>query len=252
MKRWAVLFALLLASLMPLFATEIMVLAAASLTDVLKEVAPEYEKRTGDRLIIIPGASSILARQIQEGAPADVYISADEEKMDGLERKGLIQKETRKSLFSNTLVIVVAWDNSLSIESPMDLKKAKRIAIAEPKTVPAGIYARKYLEQIGLWSNVVNVLVPTENVRGALSAVASGNVDAGIVYKTDAAISKKVRIAYEAPARDVPKISYPMAVLRDSKASDKARDFLRHLESEPVQKLFEKHGFIVMKPIATP
>src|SRR5436190_2327953 len=210
---------------------EINVFAAASLTDVLTRIARDYEKESGDKLVFNFGASSMLARQIQEGAPADVFFSADEEKMDGLEKKGLIKKETRKALLSNALVVVVANDSTLKITGPDDLKKAKRIAIAEPKTVPAGIYARKYLEQVGLWSKIIDPLIPTENVRGALAAVESGNVDAGIVYKTDAAISKRIKIAYEVPAKDVPKISYPVAVMKDSKAQEQAEGVLKQLSS---------------------
>ena len=168
--------------------------------------------------------------------------------MDGLEKKGLIVPGTRRSLLSNSLVIVVANDGSFSLKGPEDLKKAKRIAIAEPKTVPAGIYARKYLEQAGLWSKIIDSVIPTENVRAALAAVEGGNVDAGIVYKTDAQISKKVKIAYEVPVKDAPPISYPMAVVKESRNPNKAADFLRYLESEESAKVFEKYGFIVVKP----
>jgi molybdate transport system substrate-binding protein len=227
-------------------AAEIMVFAAASLTDALKEIAPAFERKTGDRAVFNLGASSVLARQIQEGAPADLFFSADDEKMDGLEKQGLLG--SRRSLLSNSLVIVVANDRAFSIKAPEDLLKARRIALAEPRTVPAGIYARKYLEQAGLWSKLSGSVVPTENVRAALSAVESGNVEAGIVYKTDAAISKRVKIAYEVPVQDGPKISYPVAVLKDSKRKGPAGEFLRYLESEEATKVFEKYGFIVVKP----
>lgn len=250
MKSTRLVFVLLLLLAMPLGAAEIMVFAAASLTDALKEIGPAYEKKTGDRPFFNLAASSMLARQIQEGARADVFFSADEEKMDGLEKKGAIVPGTRRSLLSNSLVIVVANDGTFSLKEPEDLKKAKRIALAEPKTVPAGIYARKYLEQAGLWPKVIDAVIPTENVRAAMAAVESGNVDAGIVYKTDAQISKKVKIAYEVPVKDGPSISYPMAVVKESKNPDKAADFLRYLESEESTKVFEKYGFIVVKPSA--
>ena len=244
MKLFATLLSLLFLTV-PICGAEIMVFAAASLTDALKEIASKYEKATGDRPVFNLGASSILARQIQEGAPADLFFSADEEKMDLLEKAGLIQKDTRKSLLSNSLVIVIANDSALSIKSPEDLQKAKRIALAETKTVPAGIYARQYLEQIGLWSKVQNAVIPTENVRAALSAVESGNVDAGIVYKTDAAISKKIRIAYEIPTADTPTISYPIAVLKDARNAKGAQSFLNHLESKAADDVFKKLGFII-------
>ncbi len=237
----------LLIAAIPAGASELFVFAAASLTDALKEIAVAYEKKTGDRLVFNLGASSMLARQIQEGAKADIFFSADEEKMDGLEKKGLIDAGTRRSLLSNSLVIVVATDGAFSLKTPEDLKKAKRIALAEPKTVPAGIYARKYLEQAGLWPKVINSVIPTENVRAALAAVAAGNVDAGIVYKTDAQISKAVKVAYEVPIKEAPPISYPMAVVQDSKNKEKAAEFLRYLESTDSVKVFEKYGFIALK-----
>ena len=230
-------------------ATEITVFAAASLTDSLKQIAANYEKHSGDRLVFNFGASSTLARQIEEGAPADIFFSADEAKMDGLEKKGLILTETRKSRLSNLLVIVVAVEGGALIGSPSDLvtEKVKRLALAEPKTVPSGIYAKAYLQKQHLWSSVEAKVIPTENVRAALAAVESGNVDAGIVYKTDAAISKKVKVTYEVPAQDCPAISYPMAVVKETKQPAAAKKFLQYLESEETAKIFEKFGFIIRK-----
>src|SRR6059036_3851033 len=128
------------------------VFAAASLTDSLKEIAVAYEKQTRDKVRFNFGASSFLARQIEEGAPADIFFSADEAKMDGLEKKGLVMKETRKSRLSNSIVIVVAVERGAAIETPKDLatEKLKRLALAEPRTVPAGIYAREYLQKENL------------------------------------------------------------------------------------------------------
>lgn len=228
-------------------AADFHVSAAASLTDVLKEIAAGYEFETGDKPVFNFGASSILARQIEEGAPADLFISADEEKMDQLEKKKLLKAGTRKSLLSNSLVIVVEQDSKLTINSPQDLTNLKRLAVAETKTVPAGIYARKYLESINLWEKVSNKIIPTENVRAALSAVESGNVDAGIVYKTDAAISKRTKIAYAVPRKDSPNISYPFAVINSGKQQAEAQRFLNYLASEKMLKFFEKHGFIINK-----
>jgi molybdate transport system substrate-binding protein len=242
--KLALIFAVLMALPIRLGAAEIMVFAAASLTDALREIALAYEKSSGDKPVFNLAASSMLARQIEEGAPADLFFSADEEKMDILEKKGLIVKETRRDLLSNSLVIVVAKDSSVSINSPQDLTKARRIALAEPKTVPAGIYARKYLEQAHLWPKVAGSVIPTENVRAALSAVEAGNVDAGIVYKTDAAISKKVKIAYEVPISDAPRISYSVAVVKDSRNVARAAQFLQHLQSAASAKIFKKYGFL--------
>ncbi len=239
----------LLAMALPLPATEVTVFAAASLTESLKEIATTYERQSGDKVIFNFGASSTLARQIEEGAPADVFFSADEAKMDGLDKKGLIVKETRKSRLSNVLVIVVAADGGAAIESAKDLAgdKVKRLALAEPKTVPAGIYARQYLQKQNLWAAVEPKVIPTENVRAALSAVEAGNADAGIVYKTDAAISRKVRIAYKVPSGDGPDISYPMAVTTESKQPEAAKAFLEHLRTDKAEKVFEKYGFLLRK-----
>lgn len=225
------------------------VFAAASLTDSLKEIRASYEKLSGDKIIFNFGASSMLARQIEEGAPVDIFFSADEAKMDRLEKKGLILKETRKSRLSNSLVIVVAAEDGAPIESVKDLatEKVKRIALAEPKTVPAGIYAKEYLQKKNLWSAIQAKVIPTENVRAALAAVESGNVEAAIVYKTDAAISKKVKVACELPLADDPAISYAMAVVKETKQPGAVKKFLQFLNSEGAAKVFEKFGFIIRK-----
>jgi len=231
----------------PASATEVNVFAAASLGDVLKAIATPYEKQTGDRIVFNLGASSFLARQIEEGAPADIFFSADEAKMEALEKRGLIAKDSRKSRLSNSLVIVVAADSELSIKSAKDLAEAKfrRLALADPKTVPAGIYAKEYLEKEKLWTAVQAKVIPTDNVRAALVGVESGNVEAGIVYKTDAAISRKVKVAFEVPAGEGPAISYPMAVIKEARHPEAARKFLRHLDSPEAGRFFEQFGFIV-------
>jgi molybdate transport system substrate-binding protein len=228
-------------------AAEINVFAAASLTDSLKEIAGTYEKESGDKIVFNFGASSTLARQIEEGAPADIFFSADEPKMDGLEKNGRIVKETRKNRLSNALAIVVTKDSSLEIRSAKDLTgaKIKRIALADAKAVPAGVYSKTYLEELNLWSAIESKVVPTENVRAALAAIESGNVEAGIVYKTDAAISKEVKIAYEVPHAEGPHISYPMAVIKDSKQPDSAKKFLKYLDSEAAGTVFKKFGFLL-------
>ena len=240
-------FLLCLLWTVPASAADLHVFAAASLTDALKEIAPEYEKATGDKLVLNLGASSTLARQIQEGAPADLFLSADEEKMNGLEKRKLLLAGTRRSVLSNTLVVVVPVDSSLKIAGPADLAGVRALALAEPQTVPAGIYAKQYLEAKGLWSKVIDRVVPTENVRAALAAVESGNADAGIVYKTDAGISKKVRIAYEVPRAESPKISYPFAVLAASGRKEAARKLLDWLHSPSALAVFRKHGFLILE-----
>ena len=230
-------------------AADLTVFAAASLTDCLKEIGTNYQKEAGQKIVFNFGASSTLARQIQEGAPADIFFSADEAKMDGLEKQGLILAGTRKSRLSNSLVIVVAADSALRIASATNLTDAaiKRIALADPKTVPAGIYSKSYLQKLHLWPEIEPKVIPTDNVRAALAAVESGNVEAGMVYKTDAAISSKVKIACEIPPRDGPDISYPMAVVKDSAQPAAAKAFLEYLNADAAAKVFEYYGFIVRK-----
>ena len=237
----------LMASVWPIEAVEITVFAAASLTDALKQVATAYQKRSPDKILFNFAASSTLARQIEEGARADIFFSADEARMNALENKGLILKETRTSRLSNSLVIVVAAEGGAAIDNPQDLatQKVRRLALAEPKTVPAGIYAQEYLRKKNLWRSVESKVVPTENVRAALAAVEAGNAEAGIVYKTDASISKRVKVACEIPAKDGPDISYPMAIVSGSKQAESARKFLQFLASAEAGEIFKMFGFVL-------
>jgi molybdate transport system substrate-binding protein len=226
----------------------VIVFAAASLTDCLKEIAAGYEKKTGEMIILNLAASSTLAVQIRAGARADIFFSADEPRMQALEDEGLIAKGTRRSRLSNSLVIVVAAEGRAEVKSPQDLAgpKIKRLALGNPQGVPAGVYAREYLQRLKLWSALEPKVVPMASVRAALAAVEAGNVDAGIVYKTDAAISRKVRIAWEAPRQEGPRISYPAALVADAPQPQAARRFLEHLGSEEAQAVFRKFGFIVL------
>jgi molybdate transport system substrate-binding protein len=247
-RRWSIALLLVCCLAAPATAADLQVFAAASLTDALREISAEYGKTSGDKPVLNLGASSTLARQIQEGAPADLFLSADEAKMDSLEKRRLLLAGTRRSVLSNTLVVVVPGDSSLRISGPADLAapSIRALALAEPQSVPAGIYAREYLKRKGLWPKVIDRVVPTENVRAALAAVESGNVDAGIVYKTDAGISKKIRIAYEVPKAEAPDISYPFAVLAASERKEAARRFLDFLVSPPSLAIFRKYGFLVV------
>ena len=246
-KSFCLFFCLFLSA--KLFAAELTVHAAASLTEAMKEIATTYEKQSGDKLQLNFGASSLLARQIEEGAPADLFLSADEAKMDNLENKGLLLPGTRRSLLSNLLVIVVSSDARAVPKSASDLVKPeyKKIALAQPDSVPAGIYAREYLQKLGLWEKVKDKVVPTENVRAALAAVESGNVEAGFVYKTDSLISKKVKVAVEISATEGPKISYPVAVIKSSKEPERAKKLEEYLAGAEARKVFEKFGFIIAK-----
>ena len=240
--------AMLLAGPSALQSAEITVFAAASLKDVLTEIRAGYERESGDKVIFSFGASNVLARQIEEGAPADLIFSADEAKMDGLDKKALLLPGTRRSVLSNTLVIVLAADATAAPKSVGDLAKPEfaKLALAETQSVPAGIYAREYLEKVNVWASVKDKVVPTENVRAALAAVESGNVEAGIVYNTDALISKKVKIALEVPVAEGPRISYPIAVIKESKQPESAKAFAAHLAKPAARGVFEKFGFIVL------
>lgn len=230
-------------------AADITVFAAASLTDSLKQIAANYQTQTGWTVAFNFEASSILARQIQEGAPADIFFSADEAQMDRLAKRGLIDPATRADLLGNALVVVAPADSHLRINSPADLATdgVRQIAMGDPKAVPAGVYAKEWLERLRLWQAVKPKVVPTENVRAALAAVASGNVDAGVVYKTDAAITRSVKIVYEVPRADGPDIRYPVALVKGSGHPDEAKRFLKYLESNNAAHVFKQFGFIVRK-----
>jgi molybdate transport system substrate-binding protein len=229
-------------------ADDILVLAAASLTDVLKEISNGYQSKSKHTVKFNFGPSSGLARQIEEGAPADMFFSADLPQMDTLYKNGRLEPGTRKNLLSNQLVIIVPADSNLTISSSKDLVKAevKRIALAEPTTVPVGVYTSKYLTDEGLWDKVKPKVVPVQDVRATTASVEAGNVEAGFVYKTDAAGSRKVKIAYEVPINKGPKITYPVAIVKESKRKDAARNFMNYVQSPAAKDAFKKYGFIVL------
>lgn len=232
------LLVLLLVAL-PLQGAEVRVLAAASLTDALQEIAAGYSQ---DHVVLQFGASSLLARQIEAGAPADLFLSADERTMNELAARKRIDPRTRVSVLSNTLVIL-----GHRIRAPRQLAEARieSIALAEPSTVPAGVYAREYLQKIGIWDDVKGKVIPTENVRAALAAVDAGNADAAIVYKTDARMARHAQVVYEVPRADGPAISYPFAVVADAGHRAAALRFLAHLRSAKARAIFVKYGFDV-------
>lgn len=237
---------LIMTTLLPIHAGDVEVFAASSLTDALKEIAATYEKETGDKVIFNFAASSVLDTQIKAGAPSDLFFSADEAKMDDLAKQKLVVAESRKDILSNTLVIVVPADSTATLASAADLADPKfaKLALGQPQSVPAGVYAKAYLTKIGIWDQVSARVIPMENVRATLAAVETGNADAGIVYKTDALISKKVKVAYEVPAAAGPTITYPAALVQGSKNTVAAKKFLDYLESPSSLKTFEKYGFI--------
>lgn len=240
-------FRYILRNIMHLSSTAlVLVFAAASLTDALREIGNTWEKAAGPGVTFNTGGSNMLARQIKEGAPADLFLSADEAQMDVLEKAGLIVAGTRKSLLSNTLVVVVPADSPLKIVSEKDLggPSVKRLALAEPSSVPVGVYSKKFFESVGIWEAISPKVIPTENVRATLAAVESGNVEAGMVYKTDALISRRVKIAFEVPASRGPAISYPFALVKGAPNEKAARAFLAYLSSGEARAIFAKYGFV--------
>lgn len=224
------------------------VAAAASLADALKEIGTAFSESTGVKVELNLGASNALVRQIAAGVPADVFISADSAKMDELAAEGLIEPGSREDQLSNTLVVVVPADSALKIREAKDLTGAgvQRLVTGDPQAVPVGVYARQYLEKLGVWDRISPKLVAAPSARAALAAVESGNIDAGIVYQTDARMSKKVRVALEIPADEGPKITYPMAALKAAAAPALARRYLDHLDTAASRLVFEKFGFIVL------
>lgn len=229
-------------------ADEILVCAAASLTDVLRDLGKNFQANTKHKILLTLGPSNFLARQIDEGAPADMFFSADLAQMDLLEKNGRLEPGTRKNLLSNQLAMIVPSDSRLAITSPKDLLKTevKKIALADPAAVPVGVYTSKYLAGDGLWDKVKPKIVPVLDVRATLASVESGNVEAGFVYKTDAAISNKVKVVFEVPIEKGPKITYPIAIVKESKKKDAARDFLNYLLSPAGKSSFKKFGFVVI------
>jgi molybdate transport system substrate-binding protein len=227
---------------------EVTVSAAASLTDVLREAARLYELRTGDRVVLNLAASNTLARQIAAGGRVDVFISADAAQMD-LVAAHLVPG-SRIDLLSNQLAIAVPDDRPIRFTSARDLARrdVARIATGDPAAVPAGVYAKAYLQQIGIWDAVRPKIVPAGSVRLALAAVEHGAADAAIVFRTDIATARRAREAFVVPAGEGPRIVYPAAAVRGGANPEAARRFLAWLESPEASALFRRAGFIALAP----
>ncbi|WP_395395174.1 molybdate ABC transporter substrate-binding protein [Novosphingobium sp. BL-8A] len=241
---------LLLASLWtPAFAQSEgpLVLAAASLQEAMNAAADGWAAKGHPRPKISFAASSALARQIEAGAPADVFVSADEPWMDEVQAKGLVRKGTRVSFLTNDLVIVApkSKPQRIAIKPGFPLARALgngRLAVGDPAAVPAGIYAKQALTKLGVWDSVKDNLAPAENVRAALALVGRGAAPLGIVYATDARAEPAVVVAGVFPANSHPPISYPVAVLTASRNRD-AEGFRRYLISAEGKAVFRKFGF---------
>ena len=222
---------------------------ASSLADAMAEINRAFQRQGGVPLALNAAGSNVLARQIVEGAPAAVFVSADEAQMDVAERAGRLVPGSRSNLLSNALVVVVPNDAPAAVRAPADLVAAgvRRVAMANPDSVPAGVYGRQWLERAGLWSQVSPKVVPTLTVRAALAAVSAGRVDAGIVFATDARSSSGVRVVYDVPAAEAPPIRYPVAAVRGRREAD-ARRLIAFLASAGARRIFEAAGFIVLPP----
>ena len=225
----------------PLYAGTVTVFAAASLKESIDDLAKTFEQSTGHQVVVAYAASSALARQIERGAPADVFFSADTDWMDYLADKKMIRSDSRVDLLGNSIVLVApsATQMVLTIQPNFPLSQALghgRLAIADPKSVPAGKYAKSALEVLGVWGSIEAKLAPAENVRAALSFVARGEAPLGVVYKTDALAEKRVRIVDTFAPATHPPIVYPVALTANTK-SEYAAAFLHFLTSARAQGL---------------
>ena len=215
------------------------VLAASSLQESLEEVGEAWAAEGHAPPVLSFAASSALARQVEQGAPADLFVSADEEWMDTLDGQGLLRSGTRGDILTNRLVLVARKDGT--VRSLAGLGDG-RLALADPRAVPAGKYAKAALESLGQWPTVEARVVPAENVRAALALVERGEAVLGIVYTTDALASDGVEVIETFPASSHPPIRYPAALLAGSRHAEAAA-FLAFLRSDTARQIFSKHGF---------
>ena len=244
---------ILLLALSPLsvaHAQDVVVFAAASLKNALDDAAHNFEQQGGTPVKISYAASSQLAKQIESGAPADIFISADLAWMDYLQKRNLIEPASRRKLLGNRLVLVAPAGSGMKVDIKPDfdlvgLLKGGRLAMADPDTVPAGKYGKAALEKLGIWQSVAPHVAGAENVRAALLYVDRKETPLGIVYATDAAADPKVEIAAVFPEDTHPPIIYPAALTAASK-NPAATKFLAFIESQAARPAFEKPGFTVL------
>ena len=229
---------------------ELLVFAASSLSDVIGEISTSFEQQGGTDVKISFAASSVLARQIEAGGKADVFISADQEWMDYLQSRGLIEKATRRNLAGNRLVLIAPADSKVELKIapgfPLAAALGKaRLSTGDPDTVPVGRYARSALVSLGLWDEIQDRLVRADNVRSAMMFVARGEAPLGIVYTTDALADPKVRIVDTFPANTHAAITYPAAATKGSRGD--AIAYLNYLASPQVSETWKKFGFLELK-----
>jgi len=228
-------------------AANLTVFAAASLKEAMDDQSRQFEASTGDKVIVSYGASNALARQIEAGAPADIFISADLDWMDYLDQRQLVVRSARFDLLRNTLVLIAPSSSSstLRISPHFALAAAlgsEKLAMANPDSVPAGKYGKGALEKLGVWTSVEKQLARAENVRAALALVSRGEAPFGIVYRTDALADRGVKIVDTFPPDSYPPIVYPVAVVAASR-STAAMPLLNYLRSASARSVWEKYGF---------
>jgi molybdate transport system substrate-binding protein len=224
---------------------ELTISVAASVQDAMRDVQALYEEENpGVAITYNFGSSGSLAQQIAQGAPADVFLSASKKWMDDLDEKGQILDGTREDLLLNSLVLIVPLDkDDVTDFSDIATDKISRIAIGEPESVPAGRYAKEALTSLSLFDALQPKMVFTKDVRQVLSYVETGNVDAGLVYATDANVSDQVQVITTAPADTHSPIIYPIGVVTDSENADAAQEFIDFLSEEGAIAIFESYGF---------
>lgn len=227
---------------------ELHISAAASMTDAMKEIANNYQKKNPNvKLVLSLASSGALQQAIEQGAPADVYVSAAQKQMDALEKKGLLAEGTRKNLLENKVVLIVPKDSKIGLTKFEDVLKddVKKIGLGEPKGVPVGQYSEEIFKKLGIIDKVTAKAVYGANVRQVLSWVDTGEVDAGVVYATDAAVSKGNKVICTAPEGSHKPVVYPMAIIKNTKQLDAAKAFAAYLAGADAKKVFEKYGFAV-------
>jgi molybdate transport system substrate-binding protein len=226
------------------------VFAAASTTNAVTEIGAVFSEKNAERFLPSFASSSTLAKQIENGAPADIFISANKKWMDYLEEKGMIEKGTRFDLLSNRIVLIVPADSAVKdipIGPGFDLLAflgEGRLSMGDPDHVPAGIYGKQALESLGVWTTIESLVARAKDVRAALTLAERGEAPVGLVYATDAAISDKVRVVGSFPEASHPPIVYPVAVVA-GKGSPAADRFITLLQSPEARAVFEKYGFSV-------
>ena len=227
---------------------EINVSAAASLKDALEQINQNYEKSTGNKVVMNLASSGKLVKQIEEGAPTDIFISASKEKMDDLVEKNIVEKDAVSNLLNNNLVMISPKDSKEKVEKVEDLLNIEgKIAIGEPSSVPAGKYAQEALTSLGIWDKLQDKIVFAKDVRTTLAYVENGEVVAGFVYKSDATVAQNSQIVITLDESTHKPIVYPIAVIKESLNIDEAKKYEEFLKTDESLEIFEQFGFKVAK-----